>query len=55
MDSQSMPSNSNALVDDLFLDEDALEEVEGGAAAHPEPLPCKSGHRRHSQRTPWAF
>ena len=38
MDTQSIPSNSSALVDDLFLDEDALEEVEGVAAGEAEEV-----------------
>ena len=36
MDTQSIPSNSSALVDDLFLNEDALEEVEGVAAGEAD-------------------
>ena len=41
MDSQSITSNSNALVNDLFLDEDALDEVEGGAAGEAEEGTCR--------------
>ena len=41
MDSQSMPSNSNAFVDDLFLDDDALDEADGGAAGVAEEGTCR--------------